>query len=384
MSILEEGKITEEALAAYKQRIGVSLRIRQNNELACKENIRRFASGLGDVNPLWRDEEYAQKTRYGTIVAPPSWLYSVFPTFVQQGLPGVHAFHSGNDWEFYKPVMLGDKIKPECIFTSYEEKPSKFAGRMIMEYQDARYYNQRDELVAKAKTWLVRAERGQAKKTGKYSAIKIPHPWTEAELKKIEDDILAEEMRGAEVCYWEDVNIGQTLPALIKGPFGLTDEIAWMIAYRELPAHGASLRLYREHPSWAFRDPETSAMEPIAGVHWNRYAARGAGLPYCYDIGIQRNAWLTQLLTDWIGDEGWIKRCYAEYRQFFFFSDVLWLSGKVKNKYVDDNGEYCVDIETTAINQRGEDTMPGKATVILPSKDANTWPVSLRLPESTA
>jgi len=37
-----------------------------------------------------------------------------------------------------------------------------------------------------------------------------------------------------------------------------------------------------------------------------------------------------------------------------------------------------VDIETTAFNQRGEDTAPGRATVILPSKERNTWPVEQR------
>ncbi|MDO8567482.1 MAG: MaoC family dehydratase N-terminal domain-containing protein [Dehalococcoidales bacterium] len=380
MSVLQEGKITEEALAELTKRIGVKLRVKQNNELACKENIRRFASGMGDINPLWRDEEYAKKTRYGTIVAPPAWYYSVSTPFVQQGLPGVHAFHSGNDWEFYKPVLLMDRIRPEIIFTGFEEKKSQFAGKMIMEYQDFMLYNQRNELTAKAKTWIVRTERSAARKTGKYAQIQLPHPWTEEELKKIEDDVLKEEIRGAKTRYWEDVKVGEEMPPLIKGPFGLTDEIAWTIGYRELPAHGAALRQYRAHPSWAFRDPDTHAMEPLIGVHWNKHAANGAGLPACYDIGIQRNAWVLHSLTDWIGDEGWIKRSYVEYRKFFYFSDVVWLAGKVTKKYVDENGEYCVDLETTGINQRQEETTPGHHTVILPSKQAKTWPVEKRLP----
>jgi len=39
-------------------------------------------------------------------------------------------------------------------------------------------------------------------------------------------------------------------------------------------------------------------------------------------------------------------------------ADVLWIKGKVIKKYIDKNGEYCVDIETTAMNQRGEDMIP--------------------------
>ena len=111
-------------------------------------------------------------------------------------------------------------------------------------------------------------------------------------------------------------------------------------------------------------------------------AANAAGLPYPYDAGIQRQSWLLQLFTDWMGDEGWLKTNYAEYRKFVYWSDVVWIRGKVTKQYVDDNGEYCVDIETSGMNQRGENTMPGRGTVILPSREAGTWPVAKRLPSA--
>ena len=38
----------------------------------------KFADGIGDPNPLWRNDEYAKKTRFGSIIAPPSWVFSVF------------------------------------------------------------------------------------------------------------------------------------------------------------------------------------------------------------------------------------------------------------------------------------------------------------------
>ena len=384
-ALLPEGSMSEESLAEFRRRVGKELRVHQGNELACKETIRKWADGIGDVNPLYRDEEYAQKTRYGCLVAAPSWLYSVYPTFVQQGLPGVHAFHSGNDWEFYRPVLLGDQLTPQALFTGFEEKTSKFAGKMIMEYQEGKYYNQRNELVAKAKVWAVRAERRAAREKGKYSKIELPHPWTDEELKRIEDEVLAEEIRGANIRYWEDVKVGEELPQLVKGPLGLSDELAFFAAMATgpggaPPAHGAALRMYHRHPNWSFRDPDTYALEPIAGVHWNLNAAKNAGLPSCYDLGVQRNSFVIQLLTNWIGDEGWLKRCYAEYRSFFYFSDVLWFRGKVIDKYADEQGEHCVDIDISGYNQRGENTAPGKATVILPSREIGTWPVAKRLP----
>lgn len=382
MGVLAEGQITEEALAEFRKRIGIKLRIgNQFNELACKDAIRKFANGIGDPNLLFRDEEYAKKTRYGKMIAPPSWVYSVYPTWVLQGLPGVHAFHSGNDWEFYCPIYEGDSIYPECYFTGFDEKKSEFAGKMVMEYQEARFYNQRKELVSKAKSWLVRTERQAARGKGKYAKIELPHPWTEEELKKVEDAILAEEVRGSKVRYWEDVNVGDEIPPVIKGPLGITDIIAFCVgaAPVQIQAHGVQLKLYRQHPAWGFRDPDTMAMEPVYGVHYNKHAAKSAGVPYPYDVGVQRQSWLIHLFTNWMGDEGWLKTNYAEYRRFVYLSDVVWLSGKVTRKYVDENGEYCVDIETSGYNQRGENTIPGRGTVILPSKQAKTWPLEKRL-----
>ncbi len=379
---LPEGRITDEALEELRKRIGIKLRIGNIfNELASKDAVRHFADGIGDPNPLWRDEEYVKKTRYHSIVAPPSFLYSIFPSWVAHGLPGVHGFHSGGDWSFYKPLLVNDRIRPECIFTGFEEKKSEFAGRMIMEYQEARYYNQKEKLIAKCNGWIVRTERRAAREKGKYHRIQLPHPWTEEGLKEIEEEILKEEIRGAKVRYFEYVKVGEELMPVIKGPFGLTDMIAYCVgaAPVQLLAHGISLRLYRRHPAWAFRDPNTYALEPIYGVHYNKAAANAAGLPYPYDVGVQRHCWLIHLLTNWIGDDGWIKRNYAEYRKFVYHSDVVWFKGKVTKKYIDEDGECCVDIETSAINQRGEDTMPGHSTVVLPSKEKGTWPLDRRM-----
>ena len=379
---ISEGLVTSEALEGWKERIGVKLRIGNIfNQFVSREAIRNYALGIGDVNPLWRDEDYAKKTRYKGIVAPLGWFYSVFPTWVLQGLPGVQAFHSGNDWTFYKPVFYGDTITPECIFTGFDVKTSKFAGKMVREYQRANFYNQRKELVASTDLWLVRTERAAARKTGKYSTIQLPHPYTEEELEKIDEEILNEQIQGNHPRYWEDVEVGDELSPVVKGPFGLMDMIAYTVgaAPVQVMAHRASLELYKKHPAWAVRDPNTYSWEPVYGVHFNIPIAKAVGNPYPYNAGAQSQGWLIQLFTNWMGDDGWLKRNYAEYRRFVYWSDTVWLRGKVVRKYVDEDGEYCVDVKTSAVNQRGEDTMPGYSTVALPSRDNNIWPLDKRL-----
>ena len=59
----------------------------------------------------------------------------------------------------------------------------------------------------------------------------------------------------------------------------------------------------------------------------------------------------------------------------------VWLPNQESftKKYVDENGECCVDVETSAMNQRGKDTAPGESTIILPSREKSTCPLDSRL-----
>ena len=86
-------------------------------------------------------------------------------------------------------------------------------------------------------------------------------------MKQIEEEVLAEEARGSNIRYWEDVGVGENLKPILKGPLGMTDEIAYLIGggapIARLAAHGVMLRNYQTHPAWAYRDPDTGALEPI-------------------------------------------------------------------------------------------------------------------------
>jgi acyl dehydratase len=380
-----ETTFTPDLVTEMRAKQGLKLRIDDsvNNEEATRLAILKFAGGIGDSNPLWTDVQYAQKTRYGSLVAPPSFIWACFCQ-VQFGWKGMGGFHSGCDVEFFKPIHLGDKITADSTFVSFEgPKASQFAEEMVIDHYENNYWNQRNELVAKYRYIVIRFARSKARKQGKYGQIELPHPWKEEELQKIEEEVLAEEIRGNKPRYWEDVNIGDELKPVVKGPIGMTDEIAFLVGggapIPRVSANGAALRYYRKHPAWAFRDPSTSALEPIFAVHYNKQAANTMGLPQPYDVGMQRHCWAIHFLTNWMGDDAWLKRNRVEYRRFVYFSDVVWLKGKVDKKYIDNDGDYCVDIEVHAVNQRQEEVMPGHATIALPSREKNIFPVDKRL-----
>jgi hypothetical protein len=92
-------KITEQGLDALRQRIGVKIGVTVEPWCyeATRDNIRHYAHGIGDDNPLWCVPEYAAKTKYGDVIALPSFLFAtsrIVSGYVG-GLAGVHAMWSG-------------------------------------------------------------------------------------------------------------------------------------------------------------------------------------------------------------------------------------------------------------------------------------------------
>ena len=60
--------------AEYRNGIGYRMPARGGRE-ASLDNIRRFGDGVGDYNPLYRDEAHSASSRFGMITAPPIFIY---------------------------------------------------------------------------------------------------------------------------------------------------------------------------------------------------------------------------------------------------------------------------------------------------------------------
>ena len=93
-------RITDEGLDALKRRLDV--KIEREPEPWCyeatRDNIRHYAHGIGDDNPLWNDPDHAAAGPYGEIVALPSFLFAtsrIISGYVG-GLPGIHAMWASN------------------------------------------------------------------------------------------------------------------------------------------------------------------------------------------------------------------------------------------------------------------------------------------------
>jgi acyl dehydratase len=371
---LAQGKFSDELLAHMRSMAGTELRTDGcvNNEFATRIAIMRFCEGIGDDNPLWTDPEYAAGTRWDGLIAPPSFIFACLAS-VQFGWRGLGGFHVETTLDFYKPIRVDDRITCRVWFDGFDDPvESNFGGRRIKDYIRQEYINQNGEVVAKFICSRMRFERTEMQKRRESRKIELPHPWTPAELAEIDRDILAEVPRGATPRYWEDVSVGDELDLLTKGPIGLTDEIAFVAAgaapIPRIAAHRVSLKRYRKHPKWAFRDPTTHAYEPVYSVHYNDYAARLQGAQAAYDVGVQRTCWQIHSLTHWMGDDATVKSAHSQYRSHVYLSDVVRLGGRIEAKEVDVDGDHVVRITTWANNQRGQNVMPGTAVVKLPTR----------------
>jgi acyl dehydratase len=369
-----EGRITDKAIEDARKMIGLHLRPEGPYlQDATPDTLRNWCNGIGDLNPLYRDVGYGHATRYGTMLGHPmfpmayGWLGRT-----RWGLPGVHGFYTGNDWELMRHIRPGDRITAVERVLGVEEKQIKFSGRLVMQYVEAFYYNQRSELVARALGTCTRHERKAARDTGKYKEI-VQHEYTNEERDRIDQIVLDEvkNIRGASVRYWEDVQEGEELPTIARGPLSLMDTMGFLVGCGRGHTHGVVLQAAVKHPGHFFRNPEAGGGVEYTGIgHHRESVAKDVGVPGTYDYGPQRSSWMCSLVTNWMGDAGVIKRVRTEMRRFNIMGDTTFCKGKVVRKYVKDNTG-LVDIEIAAENQRGELTTPGFATVALPSRNVN-------------
>ena len=141
----------------------------------------------------------------------------------------------------------------------------------------------------------------------------------------------------AESPFWDDVAVGLELPAVVKRP-----------STRQLVKYaGASGDFYE--------------------VHYDKDFAVDIGLPGLIVHGALKNAYLAQVVTDWMGSDGFLRKLSVRYRGTDVPNDDLTCSGRVTKVY-EHEGAHLIDCVLTLVNSQGEQTTTGTATVQLPAR----------------
>ena len=368
-------KITEQGMADLRQRIGRPIvdTLEPWCHEATRDNVRHYAHGIGDDNPLWCDPAYAAQSVHGGIVALPSFLFStsrIISGYVG-GLAGVHAMWAGANWTWHRWVKRNESITTTAHLKDLVEHNTRFAGRAVQQIYHVEFFGDDGGKVAEADSWCFRTDRDIAREEGtKYDDLKDrePRKYTQEELDRIYDLYAAEEIRGATPRYWEDVQIGEALPTMAKGPMTVTGFIAYAQGWGGLYIRANKLNWQQisKHPGLGipnrFNIPDCPER-----VHWEPEMALMVGAPGAYDYGPERCSWLTHHMTNWMGDTGFLVNAHSRIRRHNPEGDLLFIQGQVTGKRVED-GKLLVDISQQAHNQDGEVSIVGGGTVALPAR----------------
>jgi len=141
-----------------------------------------------------------------------------------------------------------------------------------------------------------------------------------------------------EQLYFEDIAEGDEIPSLVKQP--TTQQLVM----------------------WA------GASGDYNPIHYDKDFAVSRGLPGVVVQGQLVGNFLGQLVTDWMGEQGVLKKLSCSYKGMNYPGEDVICRGRINKKYVTD-GEHLVECGLWAENANGEKTVTGMALVVMPAKD---------------
>ena len=155
---MPEPLVPESSYAMIGQVVGTS------SGVVYAKEAQRFAAAVGDLNPIYFDDDAARAQGYKGITIPPMFLPQVtqgvtrIDNLTEDGLAAggnrrdvplnVHrVMAGGEEIEFLQPVYPGDEITTETKVSAIEEKEGR-SGRFVIITREARCTNQDGALVA--------------------------------------------------------------------------------------------------------------------------------------------------------------------------------------------------------------------------------------------
>ena len=296
-----------------------------------KSHITSFAHAIGDDNLLWNDEAAARRSNYGGLIAPPTFTRMIFnalrpPGTEQYPLPGTVQLDGGSQWRYFEPIRPGDRITQFREITDVYERPGS-AGPLIFILGNCRFVNQFDHTAVELKTVTIRHSPASSGKdsrparSGNGPAAAEPAASGDAHIEPPD---------------WAELSEGAGI-----GPFTKHTTTQDLVKYA-----GASRDFYE--------------------IHYDKDFALGVGLPGVIIHGALKAAYLGKLMTDWLGDPGALRSLQCQFRGMDFPAESVICTGRVARTYVEDS-QSLADCDIWIENSRGQTTVPGQATVTLPS-----------------
>ncbi|MBJ6766052.1 MaoC family dehydratase N-terminal domain-containing protein [Myxococcaceae bacterium JPH2] len=374
-----------------------------------EETIRRYAHSIGDDNPLFTDPAYGHASHHRSMIAPtPILVHARYPADHGASRPHGYPFANfigGLAWEFFDVVRPGTRVTTSKVLREVQEVRGLDGHRLILLVCEVTYQDAFGRLLAKAYGTLVQVPM---KMMGHTRAMPVEHVgehllntrqthrYTQTEVEAIVAGMRSERRRGKEPLYWEDVAVGDALPAIYQPPYTLQDALCYQSLHQGLVAGYGGGRLARSftpgyrvlkagwgYPDFARVHPVTRWPYTPGDEHEDALLCTYRGQPLPFDFGIQRAQIPQRLLTNWAGDMGFSRKMFMLMGRPLFHGDALIVRGAVTAKStVTEPGSrqphHSVRVTMEAFNQRGESVSRGFATVYLPSRATGEAPQPIR------
>jgi acyl dehydratase len=98
--------------------------------------VKKFAEAIGDLHPIYFDEEVGEKSRYKKNIAPPTFPRT-FDYGVIEGLnlPNKGLIHGEQTFHYERPLLVGEETYCYSKVKSYFEKKGNFGemGFLVLE-----------------------------------------------------------------------------------------------------------------------------------------------------------------------------------------------------------------------------------------------------------
>jgi acyl dehydratase len=363
------------------------------------ETIRRYAATIGDDNPLFTDPAYGKQSPYRSQIAPgPILVHARYPAEHGASRPlgyPLANFIGGVVWEFFDVIRPGMQISTSKTLREVLEPHSVRGTRIFLLVCEVTYYDASKKPLAKAYGTLVQVPM---KNMGATRVMPIealgetllydrqPYRYKADEMTDIIAGIEGEQRRGATPLYWEDVSIGEMLPAIHQPPYALPDALSYQSLHHGLVGgHDGGLLAraftpaYRDHKA-GVGFPDYSRVHPVTrwpytpgDEHEDIHLCGYRGQPLPFDFGIQRGQIPQRLLGNWAGDHGFCRKMSMTMGRPLFHGDALVVQGRViGKKHVTEAGSNtphnAVVVAMEGFNQRGESVSRGFATMYLPTR----------------
>lgn len=356
-------RVDDAMIERERARVGTVLRRpRPFIELTSRDAIRHWAEGIGDRNPLWLDDDYAGSTRWGDLLAPPT-IAMALTSCVASGFRALHAWHLGTSMEWSRPIRRDQTFEARDVLESISQVASAYSGSNTWDQVIRSEITDREtgELACTHRLNIRRFERDAGRTGGKERRERAT--WTSDELVALAEEALAECPRGATPRLIEDVEVGDELDPIVRGPLTSSDCLAFMRGWggAYILSHADMWEFVRKHPG-AFPLDESGVPDTPERTHWSDTFARNVGAPTAFDYGPQRIAWCGTLVTNWMGDDAFLRRLEVWLRKPNYHGDVLRVTGRVTAV---DRVTGAVAIEITGYNQVGQLVVDGTAEVVL-------------------